>query len=236
MAEQDINEFREPYIAIYRPNKKTYAILNWETNGRYWKRYMIDRNFLPTVTLRRQNIPEAPSRINYIPYNSVGTACVRCIATGEYLIYDTHCIAILRKVPSSNSFPLTIFMHEFPCTDRSETPVTIPPLWTLRTQPILPVPVPVVPQITPLPMRIAWIIAEDASAKGETCSITLEQISPVTASVTTCFHCFDTNAINTWLETHSSCPLCKQATKATPAMEDRGSTEEETLQHDSEVP
>jgi hypothetical protein len=229
MAEQDIHEFREPYIAVYRPNKKTYAILNWEPVGRFWKRYAVDQTLLPNVTLRTQNIPEAPSRINYISYNTEGNRCIRCIGTGEYLVYGMHYIAVLRKVPSSPSFPLTIFMHEFPCTARSEPPVPIPPLWTLRTHAILPVPAPLpaLPQITPLPMRIAWIIAEDASAKGETCSITLEQISPITASVTTCFHCFETNAINTWLETHSSCPLCKQATRATPAMEDKGSIEEE---------
>jgi hypothetical protein len=66
-------------------------------------------------------------------------------------------------------------------------------------------------------MRIAWIIAEDASKKGETCAITLDEISPITASVTSCYHVFTTSALETWFQTKSICPVCKQKATYTPA-------------------
>jgi hypothetical protein len=68
-------------------------------------------------------------------------------------------------------------------------------------------------------MRIAWIIAEDASKKGETCAITLDEVSPLTASVTSCYHVFDTKALNIWFQTNNTCPVCKQKTVATKAFE-----------------
>jgi len=68
-------------------------------------------------------------------------------------------------------------------------------------------------------MRIAWIIAEDASKKGETCAITLDEVSPLTASVTSCYHVFDTKALNIWFQTNTTCPVCKQKTVATKAFE-----------------
>jgi hypothetical protein len=66
-------------------------------------------------------------------------------------------------------------------------------------------------------MRIAWIIAEDASKKGETCAITLDEVSPLTASVTSCYHVFDTKALDIWFQTNTTCPVCKQNTVATKA-------------------
>lgn len=240
MTERQIHMFREPLIAVYRPTKKTYTILQYMEQGRYWKRYLPDAPHVLRTTLRNQAIPPAPTQINIYRNNTDSSKFIHCVTTGEYLAYDTYSVAVLKKKTNSRPFPLSMYAAEFTCTTVSTPPNEIPPLWTLRQEPVLTIqPIIQVVQpiaLKPLPTRIAWILAEHAGKTGETCSITLEQISPVTASVTTCFHCFDTNAINTWLETHSSCPLCKQATKATPAMEDRGSTEEETLQHDSEVP
>lgn len=214
MAERQVELFREPFIAIYRPNKKTYTILGWVPVGRYWKRHQTTPEAIQATTIREQNIPPTLANINVIAFNDELHRRVVCTATGEYLAYENYSIAILRKRTSSpGSFPTTIFAFEFPCTARSEPPETIPPLWTLRMEPVLPQ-----QEIIPLPMRIAWILAEYASRQGETCSITLEQISPVTASVTTCFHVFDTTALDTWFQTNTSCPLCKQKTLSTRAM------------------
>lgn len=214
MAETQVELFREAYIAIYRPNKKTYTILGWVPDGRYWKRHVPTPESIQLTTIRVQNIPETLANINYIPFNNDLHRRVICTATGEYLAYETYSIAILRKRASSPaSFPPHIFINEFPCTARSDPPVTIPPLWTLRVEPVLPR-----QEIIPLPMRVAWILAEYASRQGETCSITLDEISPVTASVTTCFHVFDTNALDRWFQTNTSCPICKQKTLATRAM------------------
>jgi len=66
--------------------------------------------------------------------------------------------------------------------------------------------------IEKIPQRIAWIVGEDAEKKGDTCPISLELLSPVTASVTACYHVFKTEAIQTWFETSNKCPMCNEIT------------------------
>jgi len=71
-----------------------------------------------------------------------------------------------------------------------------------------------------IPQRIAWIIAE--AAKEELCPISTNPISPITASVTTCFHVFETEAINEWIARNpvTPCPVCRKVCMATPAYSD----------------
>jgi len=221
MTEPTVHMFRERYIAVYRPNKKTYTILEWSINGSYWKRHLINPDDIPAISVRVQNIPQAITRLNIKRFNVTVNSLVHCTTTGEYLDYKEHAVAIVKKRGGSpRQFPPSMFAGEFVCTARSDPPATIPPLWTLHVERVLPV-----EKIQPIPSRIAWIIAEDASKKGESCSITLEEISPITASVTSCFHVFDTIAITHWFELHNTCPMCKQKTVATPAMQETHPTE-----------
>lgn len=64
--------------------------------------------------------------------------------------------------------------------------------------------------ISPMPPHVARILLERAEQEGVACAITGEAITPVTASVTSCGHIFDTTAIRTWLSTHTTCPECRQ--------------------------
>lgn len=77
----------------------------------------------------------------------------------------------------------------------------------------------VVAPIKPLPKRVAWIIAEDAGKNGDKCAITMEPITPITAAVTTCFHCFDHESIETWMQNHTTCPQCRERCAITKAFE-----------------
>ena len=221
MTDRSINVFRDPYVAIYRPNKKTYSIIEWVGQGRFWKRALLNPDAMPHVTVRTQDIQPAECEINTYRNNTNRAIHVKCTASGRYLRYAGHDVAIIQKKPDSPaSFSNTIFMSEFTCTTLTvETPGTLP-LWSIGA------PVPVYTHVSsvtikpvPLPKRIAWIIAEDASKQGETCSITLEPISPLTASVTTCYHVFESNALATWLATKPTCPMCKQRTVATLAFD-----------------
>ena len=67
-----------------------------------------------------------------------------------------------------------------------------------------------VPVIHPLPPRIAKLLLEEAVRKEEVCSITLDPLTLDTGVVTSCFHFFEKNAIQTWLESNKACPVCKQ--------------------------
>lgn len=215
MAEQYIHQFRERYIAIYRPNKRTYTILEWVHGSNYWKRHLTDPEALAAIVLSSHSLRPAPTKINTIRSTVVQEdKLVKCMAGGEYLIYNGRDVAIVQKTADSiANFRPSIFAGEFLATTVPVGPiVTIPPLWTLRE-----VAPPVTPPARALPMRIAWIIAEDASKKGETCAITLDEISPITASVTSCYHVFTTTALETWFKTKSICPVCKQKATFTAA-------------------
>jgi len=218
MAERFIHQFRDAYIAIYRPTKRTYTILQWATGPNYWKRLLTDPDHVAQVLLCRQDIPMAPTKINTIRGNTNEHRFVKCMASGQYLLYNGHHVAIVQKRgDSSSNFQPSLFVGEFTGESiRIGTETTTRPLWTLAGAPVPPVPKPIAVGI---PMRIAWIIAEDASKKGETCAITLDEVSPLTASVTSCYHVFTTKALDIWFQTNNTCPVCKQKTVATKAFD-----------------
>jgi len=219
----NIRLFRRGQIAVFRPNKKTYSLLGWNVNGTYWSRDTVDPEYAAAATIRTHALPPAPVLINTISHNTTVNLNVKCKATGKYLFYNGLEVPIVVKERGSpRSFSDSIYNFEFTCTATAEEEPNTEPLWTLYT------PEPRVvytvltpePHIEPLPQRIAWLIAEDASKRGETCSITLDEVSPITASVTTCFHVFDANAIATWFQTNDTCPMCKRKAIATSAYTD----------------
>jgi hypothetical protein len=60
-----------------------------------------------------------------------------------------------------------------------------------------------------LPNHIATLIVTDAMNKGDTCSITFEPLTLENTAITSCFHLFNYEAINTWLNNNDTCPLCR---------------------------
>jgi len=219
----NIRLFRRGQIAIFRPNKKTYSLLAWNIVHAYWSRDMVDPEYAAAATIRTHTLPPAPVLINTIPNNSTINLNVKCKATGKYLFYNGVEIPILIKERGSpRGFSDSIYSFEFTCTATSQEEPDTEPLWTLymaEPRVVYTVLTPD-PHIEPVPQRIAWLIAEDASKRGETCSITLDEVSPITASVTTCFHVFDASAIATWFQTNDTCPMCKRKAIATPAYTD----------------
>jgi len=214
MTDRIIQRFTEAYLAIYRPVKKTYSIIGWVREGAYWKRAIPPTHGVQAaISLRYQTIPPATAKINVIKHNTRDILNIECMASGQYLIYGSYRIPIIvKKTTSPTSFPLSIFNKEFPCDAESLETSEVAPLWELTAQ------TPVqIKKKQGIPQRIAWIIAENASQKGDTCPITLDTITPMTAAVTSCFHVFQKDALNTWFLTDSKCPLCKEPTVATEA-------------------
>ena len=221
---QDIQTFTNRYLAIYRPNKKTYSVIEWSQQRSYWRRALLDPDHTPAINIRSHNTPPALVNINISP-NVNHRKHVRCKALDKFLFYNNIRVPIIQKVPGSeHEFIHSTFAGEFQCNTVSTEPIFTQPMWTLYPPaPALAPPVPphVIANLPdPIPRRIAWLVAEEASKNGETCSITLDDISPITASVTTCFHVFNSDAIAKWLITNSQCPMCKKRCQATVAFED----------------
>lgn len=197
-----INLFCSDLIAVYRPNKSTYSILTYRVNK--WKRFNINNGLVPSIVKYRQQIPPAPVKISV---DSSGLF-VHCTGTGEYLIYDNTVVPIIKKMPQSvKKFPQSYYSGEITVNTNGERENDVP-LWTLFPVEPLVLPPPSI-EIPKLPKHIAWIIAEDACKNKQDCSITLNPISPTTASVTNCFHVFETEAIQMALIVNARCPVCR---------------------------
>jgi hypothetical protein len=220
---QDIQTFTNRFLAIYRPNKKTYSVIEWNQTRGYWRRALLDPDHTPAINIRSHNTPPALVNINISPQMN-NRKFVRCKALDKYLFYNNIHVPIIQKTPNSeHDFVHSTFAGEFTCTSVSNEPVFTQAMWALyAVAPHVPAPPGPINHVftnlpEPIPRRIAWLIAEDASKNGDSCSITLDMISPITASVTTCFHVFNSDAIATWLTTNPLCPMCKKRCQATVA-------------------
>jgi len=61
-----------------------------------------------------------------------------------------------------------------------------------------------------IPTFVRNLLIEEAIEKKQDCPITMEPITTDSATVTSCYHVFDKDAIAIWLTTHTTCPVCKQ--------------------------
>jgi hypothetical protein len=145
---------------------------------------------------------------------------VQCICDGTYLKYGDRIVTVIQKRSSSaKRFPNGFYAGEITVDAVIQHEAeNIPPLWTLYTTPVplpqvAPTPPTTVPRSiyakNPIPQRIAWLIAEDAAKNDIDCPITLDTISPITASVTSCFHVFETVALERALKLNAMCPMCR---------------------------
>ena len=222
----DIQTFIGDYIAIYRMRKKTYSVLKYNHELSRWIRHDTTKFPITNMNVNYQTIEVANVNIN-IGSRVTNPTYVQCKAHGSYINarinnQSVRIVIIIKKTISPNDFPLKTYKFEFQCTENSQLPATTLPLWTLYVAPVVPPPPPppTLPPLPPMilrrqmsiqiPQRIAWIIAEDACNKGETCPITMEPIIPITSAVTSCYHVFEKNALDEWFKNNSLCPLCKQ--------------------------
>ena len=77
--------------------------------------------------------------------------------------------------------------------------------------------------LKPIPRRIAWLVAEDACKNKESCPITTNELSPITAAVTSCFHVFESESLGEWFARHparTKCPVCREVCLMTKAFEE----------------
>lgn len=65
----------------------------------------------------------------------------------------------------------------------------------------------------PLPKFVTDLIIADAVAKRATCPITMEPIRADNATVTSCYHIFDTAALTAWAASQDSTTICPQCRK-----------------------
>lgn len=208
---QAIHNFTTNLIAFWRPQKRAYHALTWNNTSRHWRPWTgaVEGG----LSKHRSATHTGPGSVEIKLQNNT---MLRLRAEGEFLLLGTTRITLVKRIAGA-TIPNGWKAHELgPLTERAGVDLAVS-LWDVA--PATP-PQPTVilaRAIEAIPKRIAWMVAEDAAKHEEKCPITMEPISPVTASVTSCFHSFDTEAIAAWLTNHSTCPQCRKACVATVA-------------------
>ena len=63
---------------------------------------------------------------------------------------------------------------------------------------------------TLLPAYVVDLIIQDRLQKKESCPITLCEFTDASRmAVTSCYHCFDMDALKQWVKTKQVCPVCR---------------------------
>jgi hypothetical protein len=62
-----------------------------------------------------------------------------------------------------------------------------------------------------IPKFVAEALKRDAVSKGESCPITMIPVGECSSvTMTSCYHLFEAAALERWMTTSSTCPVCKQ--------------------------
>jgi hypothetical protein len=62
----------------------------------------------------------------------------------------------------------------------------------------------------PTKPHLTSLVLTAAINEKRLCPITFEPITETSTCIAPCYHSFDTDAINTWLESHTTCPECRE--------------------------
>ena len=210
-----IHAFRTYIIALHRPIKQTYYMLEWNPQNRKWVSYSEP---LENLHICRSSVSiDGIVRINIASSVNKHARNIQVMSKGFYLESGNTQITLVEKV--GPPLPAKFMKTEYRITETLLTESDIL-LWTVAPPPP-PEPEPQPSNILKaLPKRIAWLIAEDSSKAEDTCPISTEVISPVTAAVTTCFHVFDNASIEQWFTmnpVNTKCPVCREVCLMTKA-------------------
>jgi hypothetical protein len=235
-----IHNFTTLHIAFHRPVRQTFVVLYWDGQARKWLRY---RDDLPELQLKRSSLSVFGSvNINVAKRPNAEPLNIEVQADGHYLTAGNIDIVVVKK--RGAQLPQGFMTRDFPAPAAAEVEITNKRLWNVReAEPALahqspglaalataaqqqqqPQPPPVLRTILkPIPQRIAWLIAEESSKSKETCAITTDEISPITAAVTTCFHVFEYESIQEWVNKNPArptCPVCREVCAITKAFQE----------------
>jgi len=226
-----IHNFTTNLIAFHRPIKRSYFILTWNGDQRKWHPYRVD---LPNLLMRRSVVNRSGKvNINVATSRTATPTLIEVNSDGYFLMSNNIKITLVRQ--TGNALPPPFVKKEYTLANPSEYPLPVDErLWNLA-----PPPAPVAVQQQPanlvtatvthtpsfhplkaIPRRIAWLIAEDACKNNEACPISTNEISPITAAVTTCFHVFESEHLSEWFARNpvrTKCPVCREVCQMTKA-------------------
>jgi hypothetical protein len=216
----DVHNFIGSRIAILRPSARTYYFLDWQTSG-------VGHNLWNAVT---EDIPEAQLqhgqhatldlknvRLNVRMLRGTRSKELRGRVSGHFVKRtqpdgSIQYYAIVKLNPY-NLLPTWCTHSVYRTINHYGSPVIeTPQLYTTSmpiTQPNTTQPKKETPKLSAIPKRIARLVAIDYINNGEECPITMMPLDVDTTAVTSCYHVFEKAALDEWMKSSTSCPVCK---------------------------
>jgi hypothetical protein len=228
MTEQ-IQTFHSSFLSFFRPQKREYCLLTWNRAANAWIKADLEEVDSP-LTLHRSTAQRDGA--GYINVRNRRAIRIDFTNQGFFLKTMNTQTQIVTYIPVMTLTPQMYQM--IPASMKQTSYLVNQPiqgyeehqlLWDVAPPVLVPTLVP--PQanqghqnhqtqtvrVEAIPRRIAWLIAAEAEKEEQSCPITMDTISPLTAAVTTCFHCFDAESLASWSATQgggtTECPLCK---------------------------
>ena len=241
-----IHNFTTNLIAFHRPIKRTYFALTWNNDQRKWHPHRVD---LPNLVMRRSSFQfSGKVNINVATSRTATPTLIEVKSDGYFLMSNNIKITLVKQ--TGNVLPPPFVKKEYTLADPNGYALPVDErLWNVVPVPAL-MPAaqqqqqtqafptnllattatanatanathaPVFHPLKPIPQRIAWLIADDACKNKEVCPISTNEISPITAAVTTCFHVFESEHLSEWFARNpvrTKCPVCRQICQMTKA-------------------
>lgn len=224
-----IQNFTANIVAFYRPIKKTYYFFTWNTTARVWGAY--DGNH-ENISLHKSTAHTLNGNVDINVILGRGRYRIGVVSDKCFLKSGNIHIPILKS--TRTAIQGIQKLKQYTATHDTTTYLMNTRLWSVAPAAAAPTDASsasassashVHQQLQKgIPRRIAWLISEDACKRGEVCPIAQEELSPLTSSVTTCFHVFNTEAIASWAARHEGrdlpCPVCREPCKTTVAYEE----------------
>jgi len=205
-----ISAFTGIHLALkVRPHY--YKLLEWKPDFIRW--VAMDSDPITGLQLQTHGFAGAQFRLKY-------NRCERlCFTSSLCVLYGTILIPV---VYADKKYPTAYYDYPVHIPILSANPMPTAPLWNLATATATATVTtttttdprrapPAKPSSVKVPLFAAKLLIADAVTREEVCPITYNALTLETASVTNCFHIFDTEAIQRSLALNPVCPSCRHA-------------------------
>ncbi len=214
----EVQNFIGSRIAILRPSTGTYYLLDWQTSGVWHHLWNAVTEDIPEAELQHGQhvmLDHKNVHLNVRLMRGARHKELRGRVSGRFVKRTQpnggiqHYAVV--KLNSHNLLPSSCTHKEYRTSNHYESPIIEEvQLYTVRalnTQPVQPKKE--TPKSAAIPKRIARLVAIDYINNGEECPITMMPLDVDTTAVTSCYHVFEKSALEEWMKTNTSCPVCK---------------------------
>jgi len=210
MAQPRIQTFNTNFIAFFRPIKRTYYILQWHEEFHFWGKH---NELHPLITLHKTMNHGEGSCVIHVQKGRRDIYLITVKGDGHFLKIGNLTIPIMQKIHgyvSNGCIGREYIAQDYSLNTQEEPYLQDIPLWAFAQPPLEQFHTPITHlKETPIPRRIATLIAEEAIKNNESCPITMEPIILNESAVTSCYHVFSAKALESWIVLGNPCPVCR---------------------------